>query len=77
MARSSDAAEGRRSSPWSATTPATTRFRVTKGPFAETKEQLAGYLLVAALSLDLAIQLASKVPDARDGAVEVRQIWDR
>jgi hypothetical protein len=50
---------------------------VTKGPFAETKEQLAGYLLVAANSLDLAIQPASKVPDARDGAVEVRQIWDR
>ena len=45
---------------------------VTDGPFAETKEQLAGFYLIDARDLNEAIQLASKIPPARVGSVEVR-----
>ena len=48
--------------------------RVTDGPFAETKEQLGGYFLVEVDDLDTAIELASKIPGARHGSVEVRPI---
>ncbi|MGB2874926.1 MAG: YciI family protein [Gaiellaceae bacterium] len=44
----------------------------TDGPFAETKEQLGGYYLIEAESLDEAIEWAAKVPAARHGSVEVR-----
>jgi hypothetical protein len=47
---------------------------VTDGPFAETKEQLAGFYLIEAANLDEAIRLASKIPPARVGAIEVRPI---
>jgi hypothetical protein len=47
---------------------------VTDGPFAETKEQLAGYYLVNANDLDEAIALAAKIPGARHGSIEVRPI---
>ena len=47
---------------------------VTDGPFAETKEQLGGYFLVEVDDLDTAIELASKIPGARHGSVEVRPI---
>jgi len=47
---------------------------VTDGPFAETKEQLAGFYLVDALDLNEAIQIASKIPPAREGSVEVRPV---
>jgi hypothetical protein len=47
---------------------------VTDGPFAETKEQLGGYYIVEAESLDEAIELASKIPSARFGSIEVRPI---
>jgi len=46
----------------------------TDGPFAETKEQLGGYYLVEAGSLDEAIEWAAKIPAARYGSVEVRPI---
>ena len=46
----------------------------TDGPFAETKEQLGGYYLVEAGSLDEAIEWASKIPGARHGSVEVRPV---
>jgi hypothetical protein len=46
----------------------------TDGPFAETKEQLGGYYLVEAKDLNDAIQVASKIPSARLGSVEVRPI---
>jgi hypothetical protein len=46
----------------------------TDGPFAETKEQLGGYYLIEADSLDEAIEWASKIPGARHGAVEVRPV---
>ena len=47
---------------------------VTDGPFAETKEQLAGFYLVEARDLNEAIQLAAKIPPAKYGSVEVRPI---
>lgn len=47
---------------------------VTDGPFAETREQLAGYLLVNAKDLDEAIGIAARVPGARIGTVEVRPL---
>ena len=48
---------------------------VTDGPFAETKEHLGGYFLLECDSLDDAIELASKIPAARQGgAVEVRPV---
>jgi len=60
-------------------TAATVRVRngnvsVTDGPFAETKEQLAGFYLVDARDLNEAIQLASKIPPARVGSIEVRPV---
>jgi hypothetical protein len=48
------------------------KVSVTDGPFAETKEQLAGFYLIDAKDLNEAIQLASKIPPARVGSVEVR-----
>ncbi|MGH8198121.1 MAG: YciI family protein [Steroidobacteraceae bacterium] len=50
------------------------RVAATDGPFAETKEQLGGYYLLQARDLNEAIQLASKIPGARFGAVEVRPV---
>ncbi len=50
------------------------RMSVTDGPFAETKEQLAGFYLIEAKDLNEAIQLASKIPPARVGSIEVRPI---
>ena len=47
---------------------------VTDGPFAETREQLAGYFLIDAKDLNEAISIAARVPGARIGTVEVRQI---
>lgn len=46
----------------------------TDGPFAETKEQLGGYYLIEAKDLDEAIAWAAKIPDAREGTVEVRPV---
>ena len=48
------------------------RTTVTDGPFAETKEQLAGFYMLEAKDLNQAIALASKIPPARYGSVEVR-----
>ncbi|MGO1501277.1 MAG: YciI family protein [Marinobacter sp.] len=45
---------------------------VTDGPFAETKEQLAGFYLLEAQDLNEALQLASRIPPARFGSIEVR-----
>lgn len=49
---------------------------VTDGPFAETREQLGGYFLIEAKNLDEAIEVASQIPGARKGTVEVRPILD-
>src|ERR1043165_489579 len=47
---------------------------VTDGPFAETREHLGGYFLIDAKDLDEAISIASRIPAARFGTVEVRPI---
>ncbi len=47
---------------------------VTDGPFAETKEQLAGFYLVDARDLDHAIEVASGIPPARIGSIEIRPV---
>jgi hypothetical protein len=47
----------------------------TDGPFAETREQLAGYYLVEAKDLNAAIEMAARIPGARIGSIEVRPIW--
>src|SRR5690349_82665 len=46
----------------------------TDGPFAETKEQFGGYYVIEAHDLNEAIQVASRIPGARLGCVEVRRI---
>jgi len=48
------------------------KVSITDGPFAETKEQLAGFYLVDAADLNEAIRLAAKIPPARVGSIEVR-----
>ncbi len=49
----------------------------TDGPFAETKEAIAGYLLFESDSLDSAVELAARIPAARlGGAVEVRPVME-
>ena len=50
------------------------KVSITDGPFAETKEQLAGFYLIEARDLNDAIQVASKIPPAREGSIEVRPI---
>jgi hypothetical protein len=47
---------------------------VTDGPFAETKEQLAGFYLIEARDLNEAIRIASRIPPARVGSIEVRPV---
>jgi hypothetical protein len=52
------------------------KMSTTDGPFAETKEQLGGYYLINARDLNDAIQVASKIPSARLGSIEVRPIME-
>ena len=49
----------------------------TDGPFAETKEQLAGYVLIEAPDLEAAKEIALELPPGRVGTVEVRPVWER
>jgi len=48
----------------------------TDGPFLEAKELLAGYLTVEVESLERAVEIAARWPDARMGAMEVRAVMD-
>lgn len=62
-----------------ASTATTVRVRngktlTTDGPFAETKEQLGGYYIIEASDLDEAVSIAARIPDARNGSIEVRPI---
>ena len=50
------------------------RTTITDGPFAETKEQLAGFYMIEAQDLNEAIEIASKIPPARVGSIEVRPV---
>ena len=50
------------------------KLSTTDGPFAETKEQLGGFLLIEARDLNDAIQVAAKIPMGRRGSIEVRPV---
>ncbi|MCU1383000.1 MAG: YciI family protein [Acidobacteria bacterium] len=50
------------------------KMSATDGPYAETKEQLGGYYLIEAKDLNDAIQVASRIPSAKIGTIEVRPI---
>jgi hypothetical protein len=52
------------------------KVSATDGPFAETHEQLGGYYLIEARDLNDAIQVASRIPSARMGSIEVRPIME-
>jgi hypothetical protein len=52
------------------------KLSTTDGPFAETKEQLGGYLLIEARDLNEAIRIAAGVPMARTGSIEVRPVLE-
>jgi len=65
----------------SAENAATLRFQngkvmVTDGPYAETKEQLAGFFILEARDLNHAIQLMSRHPVVRGGPIEIRPVAD-
>ena len=47
---------------------------ITDGPFAETKQCLAGFYLIEATDLNDAVQIASQIPPARVGSIEVRPV---
>ena len=47
---------------------------ITDGPFAETKEQLAGFYLIDAANHDEALKIAATIPPAREGSIEVRPV---
>ncbi len=49
---------------------------VANGPFAETKEQIAGFYIIECEDLDEAIEIASRNPGARSGTIEVRPVWE-
>ncbi len=50
------------------------QLTMTDGPFAETKEQLAGFYLIDATDLDEAVTLAARIPPVRAGSIEVRPV---
>ena len=50
------------------------KLSATDGPFAETKEQLGGYLLLEASDLNEAIRIMARFPPARWGSIEVRPL---
>lgn len=50
------------------------KVSITDGPFAETKEQLAGFYLIDSGDLSEAIEIASRIPPAQVGSIEVRPI---
>jgi hypothetical protein len=50
------------------------KMLTTDGPFAETREQFAGYYLIEAKDLDAALAIAARIPGARTGSIEVRPV---
>jgi hypothetical protein len=52
------------------------KISTTDGPYVETKEQLGGYYLIKAKDLNDAVQVASRIPGAKNGTVEVRPIME-
>jgi hypothetical protein len=49
---------------------------IADGPFAETKEQIAGFYVVDCRDLDEAIEVAARIPAAQYGTIEVRPVWE-
>jgi len=52
------------------------KTEVLEGPYAETREQLAGYYMIEAPDLDAAISWAARCPGAENGTIEVRPLWE-
>ena len=52
------------------------KLSATDGPYVETKEQLGGYYLITAKDLNDAVQVASRIPGAKHGTIEVRPIME-
>ena len=52
------------------------KVSTTDGPYVETKEQLGGYYLINAKDLNDAVQVASRIPGAKHGTIEVRPIME-
>jgi len=52
------------------------KISATDGPYVETKEQLGGYYLITAKDLNDAVQVASRIPGAKHGTIEVRPIME-
>jgi len=52
------------------------QMSMTDGPFAESKEQLAGFILIEARDMTEAVQIAGGIPMAKFGTIEVRPIFD-
>jgi hypothetical protein len=52
------------------------KTEVLDGPYAETKEQLAGYYMIDVADLDAALSWATRCPGASHGAIEVRPVWE-
>jgi hypothetical protein len=50
------------------------QVKIIDGPFAETKELLAGFYLIEAKDIDEATGIAAKIPPAREGSIEVRPV---
>ena len=53
------------------------KISTTDGPFVETKEQLGGFYLIEAKDLNDAIKVASRIPSAKSGSIEVRPVVER
>jgi hypothetical protein len=49
---------------------------ITDGPFAETREQLGGFYIIEAKNLDEAIAIATRIPPAKKGTVEIRPVME-
>ena len=52
------------------------KTKVLDGPYAEAKEQLAGYYMIDVPDLDAALSWAARCPGANHGAMEVRPVWE-
>jgi hypothetical protein len=52
------------------------KTKVLDGPYAETKEQLAGYYMINVPDLDAALSWAARCPGASYGVMEVRPVWE-
>ncbi len=50
------------------------KAKVVDGPFAETKEHLGGFILIDAADIDEAVEIATKIPLAKIGSIEVRPV---